>query len=138
MVANFIFNYLPQPYVDSSGNTVDFYRPFIPIRLSCARKIGQYFYALIDSGSDTNLFPAGLGIVLGLNIKKGKIKNIGGIGDSKLTAYTHKVSLYIGTKKFDTEVDFSYNQEVPLLGRQGFFNLFGEIKLVKKLNSLSS
>lgn len=50
-----------------------------------------------------------------------------GIGSQLVPAFTEKVSFYIGSHKFDTEVDFSYNQQMPLLGRNGFFNLFKNI-----------
>jgi len=133
MATNFSFNYLPQPYKDPKGNIYDIYRPLIPARLSYNHKIGQPFYALVDSGSDKNLFPAALAIMLGVNIKKGASKNITGIGNATLIAYTHSITLYIGTKSFKTEIDFSYDQQTPLLGRNGFFSLFREIKFSEKV-----
>lgn len=132
MPSNFSFEYKPQPYLDSSNNIVDIYRPIIPIRLSYNHRMGQPLFALIDSGADRNLFPAAFAIMLGIDVKKGITRKIGGIGNTSLTAYTHKIDLYINSTKFKTEVDFSYEHEMPLLGRNGFFNLFREVKFAEK------
>ena len=131
MATSYTFKYLPEPGLDSFGNLVDVYRPFIPVKLGHRRKIGRPFYALVGSGSDRNFFPAALGLVLGINVRKGSLRKVMGIGQYELKSYTHTVNFYLGSKEFKTEVDFSYEQEVPLLGRRGFFSLFKSIKFSK-------
>ena len=55
-------------------------------------------------------------------------KVIQGIGGVTITAYIGKINIWVGTKKYETEADFSPEQKLPLLGRNGFFNLFKSIK----------
>ena len=105
----------------------ELYYPLVVIRIAYKHHLGREFYALVDSGSDRNLFPASLGILVGMNIKKGTEVTIGGIGRINIKAFTHKITLYLGTKRFETEADFSFDQQVPLLGRNGFFNLFQSV-----------
>lgn len=88
---------------------------------------------LIDSGSDRNLFPAQWGEMVGIKINKGRLRKIGGIGKSEpIEAYTHSVVLIIGTYKFQAEADFSYAQAIPLVGREGFFDHFAEVRFCQK------
>lgn len=70
------------------------------------------------------IFPAALGELMHLKIKSGEKKIIFGIGDSKIVAYTHQLKVYLGSANFFTEIDFSFEQTTPLLGRDGFFNHF--------------
>ncbi|MBI4028828.1 MAG: hypothetical protein HY376_00455 [Candidatus Blackburnbacteria bacterium] len=136
MATKYTFEYIPQPSLDSSGKLVDVYRPYVPIRLEYGHKIDNPFYALVDSGSDRNLLPAAFGVVLGINIRKGKPRDITGIGQHALKAYTHQVGFFLGARKFKTEVDFSYEQTIPLLGRTGFFDLFYSINFNEKKRKL--
>lgn len=103
-------------------------RPIILIRISYGHHLSWEFEALVDSGSDRNLFPAYLGEIIGINFKKVKPLKIGGIGSSQVNAFPVNVKLFIGTTSYQTVVDFSYEQQIPLLGRNGFFNLFKSIK----------
>lgn len=111
--------YLPEP----SPERVIF-RPKVPIWISYGGKHSYLFHALVDSGSDRNLFPAELGEIVGADIVSGKKSFIYGIGEAKLVAYEHEVNLHFGRSVFEAVVDFSYEQSMPLLGRQGFFDLF--------------
>lgn len=132
---SFKFDYFPFVHKDmSTGKEMTMFRPVVPIfllnsHIMAKRKI----YCLIDSGSDRNLFPAQWGEMVGIKINKGKLKKIGGIGNAEpIDAYTHKVSLMIGTHMFQTEADFSYTQAVPLVGREGFFDHFAEVRFYQK------
>jgi hypothetical protein len=106
----------------------EIYRPLIPIRISYNHTISFYsFDCLVDSGSDKNLFPAQIGELIGIKIRKGPKRIICGIGNSNLEAFTHIVKIFInatGKINFETTIDFSYEQQLPLLGRNGFFNHF--------------
>lgn len=50
-----------------------------------------------------------------------------GIGNIKIDAYSHEVTIYVGRYQFKTKIKFSYEQQIPLLGRIGFFNAFKEV-----------
>ncbi len=123
------FDFAPQYWFNPvSKKTKSIYRPLIPIRVIYNHRISQNFYdCLIDSGSDRNLFPADIALGLSINIKKGKQRKINGIGDVEIIAYTHAVKLCVKTYTFETMVDFSFGQKVPLLGRNGFFDKFKNV-----------
>lgn len=86
------------------------------------------FDALVDSGSDRNLFPSNIATEAGITLDKNKARKIYGIGNSFTIVYPAKINIWIGIKKYETNVDFSLEQQIPLLGRNGFFNLFKSIK----------
>ncbi len=121
--------YFPDPYENPiTKERSAIYRPYILVRLCNGHKISRGLVnCLLDSGSDRNLFPAGWGESVDINIKKGKELSILGIGGIEIKAYRHKVKLYVGDYSFESEVDFSFAQNKPLLGRDGFFNQFEEI-----------
>lgn len=129
------YSYVPQLFgIDPTTNrVVEIYRPVISIRISKGYgEISPLFDALIDSGSDRNLFPLKFAESLGIQLKKTKHKHIGGIGKVIIDAYTEKINIWLGTKKYQADADFSPQQQVPLLGRDGFFNLFKSIKFDEK------
>lgn len=124
------FNYLPFPLVDPKTQELKgtIYRPYVPIMFSFAHQITpRAINCLVDSGSDINLFPAEIGERIGIPIKKGKLVPVFGIGQKEITAYRHKVKLYLGTFNFLTNIDFCFDQRTPLLGRIGFFNNFKRV-----------
>lgn len=127
-----VFEYFPTPTRDSeTGKVFQIYRPFIPIQVSADNEKTYAFRALVDSGSDRNLLPAAFGVTIGLNIKNGIKRKIGGIGNSQILAYTWEIKLTVlglSPATFITFADFSYEQQIPLLGRDGFFNLFRSIE----------
>ena len=128
------FPYLSIPKRDPKTKEIigDVYYPVVPIRVSYGHKLGRAFHALIDSGAGRNLFPAELGEMVGINIKKGKISEILGIGGVVIKGFSYKIKIYVGTRSFRTMADFSYEQQVPLLGREGFFDLFDKILFKQK------
>ncbi|MBI2017887.1 hypothetical protein HYS92_02445 [Candidatus Daviesbacteria bacterium] len=40
--------------------------------------------------------------------------------------------IWLGNKSYETDADFSVKQNIPILGRDGFFNLFKSIKFDEK------
>lgn len=124
------YSYVPQPFQNpETGLVGEIYRPMIAIRISKDHgQISRYFDALIDSGSDRNLFPMQLATGTGINFKKLKPRKIYGIGGRYIDAYTSKINIWLGTKQYQTEADFSPQQQMPLLGRDGFLNLFKSVK----------
>lgn len=131
----FVFDYRLFPAKDpATGRRVHICRPFIPVKVSLGGKDSPPILSPVDSGSDYNLFPAALGVLVGLDIKNGTEKRISGIGGFQMRVYTWEVELNLLSESlgnlvtFNTKVDFSYEQQIPLLGRDGFFNLFRSIE----------
>jgi hypothetical protein len=130
--------YYPYIFEDpKTGEKTEVLRPTVPIILVYRSTPTWDFQALVDSGSDNNLFPARIGESVGIDIMKGKFKSIRGIGDHDIPAYTHKVRILACGTGFDTEVDFSYEQKFPLLGRIGFFNHFKEVCFNESANEMT-
>lgn len=105
-------------------------RPYINVQICYNHKISKTpVRCLIDSGCDHNLFPAHWGELIDIPIKKGKFAPYRGIGSSSLIAYTHFVTLNIPNTpiQFKTGIDFSYEKQLPLLGRSGFFSYFKRV-----------
>lgn len=124
------FKYQPRLYIDPiSGRYITIYLPLIPIRLSYKHKLGKVAVDnLIDSGADINLFPADWGESVGINIKKGKKEIVNGIGAIGVESFVHEIKIFLGSDiSFLTKANFSYSQEIPLLGRNGFFTHFKRI-----------
>lgn len=107
--------------------TGEAFAPVVVIRISHDRKLSVPLHAIVDSGSSKNLLPASFAEQVGIKVKRGRMVKILGIGNTEVTAYSHKVKIYLGLNLFETEVDFSFEQDIPLLGRDGFFNLFQKI-----------
>ena len=128
------YSYYPQFFQNPKTGEKEFiYLPTIQIRISKDHKIISHpFDALIDSGSDRNLFPLYFASYLEIQFKDVRPKKIYGIGDRFIAAYTAKINILLGTKEYVAEADFSPDQKAPLLGRDGFFNLFKSIKFDEK------
>lgn len=107
----------------------EIFRPVVPIRISHGRYISRVIESLVDSGSDWNLLPAYYAEAIGLNFSKTKPVFITGIGGIKVKSFPSKIRLFIEAYSFETEVLFSYEHQIPLLGRKGFFNLFKKVIL---------
>lgn len=118
---------IPRKEIDNKQLLKEIYFPFIPIRIAYDHKLGLPFRALVDSGASRSLLPGALGIQVGVNILSGKRVKIFGIGRKEIIAYTHKLKIHLGLLSFETEADFSFDQDIPLLGREGFFDLFQKI-----------
>lgn len=134
-----VYHYLPNPRKDPKTGKIigQIYYPVIPIKLGYKHHIFKYLInSLVDSGSDRNLFPAEIGENLGIKIKNEFCQEIGGIGGIKIIAFAHEVKIYLGSFVIDTFVDFAYEQKVPLLGRNGFFNYFKTVTFKEKSNVL--
>ena len=120
-------------------------RPVIQVVLrnpheSTAPVIG--YEALVDSGSDRNIFPAELASLIGVDlIATENVREIGGVIAGELRrVYFHPVEIELGGlggPRLETHVgfmtDFS-NIGYGLLGRRGFFNQFSFVKF-KELES---
>ena len=136
-MSNVTFYYLPEIGPDNTtGKTVQIFRPKIPVVLSVNHRVVKISVdCLFDTGSDRNLFPADWGRAAGLKVETKKPIKIGGISGS-ITAYTHKVRLHIQGILIDTEADFSDQVNTPLLGRGGFMDKVKEILINENRKTL--
>lgn len=99
-------------------------RPVIPISLSYG-SISIRYEALIDSGADFSILPAGLAEILRINLDKlPKIYFSGAIGDVT-TGAVGEITLILGEKKFKTKVVFAtLSGNTGILGQYGFFDKY--------------
>jgi len=126
------YDYFPTPLV-ANKKLIAFYYPIVSIQLSGNHRIYfQPIKCVVDSGADFNLLPANIGEDLGFNIKKGEKVTHTGIGNITLVAYKHTVTLYLEGYKFKTDVHFSYDHKIPILGRDGFFKYFKKVTFNEK------
>jgi hypothetical protein len=129
------YSYLPFPAKDlKTGKIIgEIFRPIIPVRINYKHQFCKHLWnCLADSGADRNLFPATIGELLRIKIKEGKPRIISGIGKGVIRAFTHNIKLYVGVTSFDAQIDFSYEHQVPLLGRFGFFDHFFAVTFREK------
>lgn len=118
------------PIIDNNGRIVgNVARPIIDLLLNYKHgKMVGPIQALLDSGSDYNLFPAEIADILGIRLAKGVLKVTEGIGSKTVKTYRHSgVKMYVEGHSFETSVDFGEDITVPLLGQQGFFDKFKQI-----------
>jgi len=80
-------------------------RPVIPVVIKYKNKEVAY-EALVDSGSDVNIFPAQLAEILGIDIKSGEKKEVWGITGVGEDYYIHSVELIVGGWSYDVKVGF--------------------------------
>jgi hypothetical protein len=85
------------------------------------------YEALIDSGTDFNIFNAEIGELLGLNIKNGKEVKFSGIAGEPFEVYIHKIIIEISGWQYEVMAGFFYKISpygFGILGQKGFFDLF--------------
>lgn len=100
------------------------YRPVAEVYLKS--KVGNWikFNPYIDSGADVSLIPLSLGKLLGLELDKNKIEQIGGIRGSVPVIY-HKIEIKIVEFTLQIQIAWALIEEVPpLLGRTDIFDYF--------------
>lgn len=103
-------------------------RPVIPIKLKHnGNEIG--YHVLVDSGADMCLFDAGLGREIGIDIEKGKRREVFGIGGKSSIYFLHLVTVEVGGWSFEIEAGFMpevAGRVLPygVVGQRGFFDKF--------------
>ncbi len=121
------FFYTPDDLIDpETGEKFSTaFRPTAEVRFQYKHgPLTNIVLCLVDSGSDFNLFPMGLALKLGINLHKTKPVKLFGIGDAEVKGYLSEINIYVGSNKYTTKAYFSNEQQTPLLGMDGFFNLF--------------
>lgn len=101
-------------------------RPIIPVIILKDKRFVGY-QALVDSGSDYNIFEAGVAQLLKIKLSTGHKRQMSGISGEKVKGYEHIVRLKIAGKEFKEKIIFS--NQIPensfgVLGNEGFFNHF--------------
>ena len=103
-------------------------RPVIPVTLCRGSKKVKY-EVLIDSGADFCLFHAEIGELLGIDVTKGKAKEVFGVGCKASLYYIHKITIEVGGWPFTIEAGFMPDVSGRaivhgLVGQKGFFEHF--------------
>ena len=81
--------------------------------------------ALIDSGATISAMPKNIAPLLGIDYKKGKLLQIFGVGNKRVTAWQHDVSIEFGGNIMSLPVAFLDDNTIPrILGRAGLFENF--------------
>jgi predicted aspartyl protease len=95
--------------------------------------------AIVDTGADYTLLPRFYANDLGINLEKGGKKFItAGVGGSEKVCLAEKVRVKLGDWLGNVPVGFLGRDNIPpLLGRQGFLNLF-KIVLFKHITYFSN
>ena len=106
----------------------DTIRPIIPIRV-LTKDVSLRYEVLVDSGADFCLFHAEVGEAIGLDIKKGKLDTVSGVGGKISTFYWHTIEIETGGWKQSVKVGFLPNvggRSAPygIVGQKGFFEYF--------------
>jgi len=131
-MTDYKFRYFQSPR-EQNGKVVYVPIPLIDIVINYKRGQMLNLLALVDSGASVNLFPASLGEKLGINIRKGKKHKIAGIGDIQIESFFHEgVGIFVEGHKIETNAFFSYQQQIPLLGQNGFFDKCDKISFKRK------
>ena len=124
------FRYQKIPFYGHDPRKPFIARPFIPVYLyGKIKKAASPYYALLDSGADTILFPSDLAKAIGINdITNGKLELVIGIAGQKAEIYFHAAELEIvdDSRKLSVTVGFSDAIFIPILGRS-FFRHFKSV-----------
>ena len=103
-------------------------RPIIPILLKHnGLEVG--YHVLVDSGADICLFDANIAEKIGVDIKKGKVAEILGVGGKMSVIYMHTITIEVGGWPCTIEVGFLKETELRsveygIVGQRGFFENF--------------
>jgi len=105
-------------------------RPIVRIKVSNGGK-AVYYYGLIDSGADMNLFHSEISDLLGITLEtgvKGYMK--GAVEGRPQVYYIHPIVLEVEGRSYGTYAAFMTNLSKNghgLLGQRTFFNLFNKV-----------
>lgn len=139
MAKSFSFPYIGLPIRNPATKILlgTIYRPLIPIQIGFNGKHSLLFEALVDSGADKSLFPMDIGTQIGIDFSKIKPNKAKGIGGKIVLTYSSPIDLKVKNQTFKTQADFSSEIDYPLLGRDGFFDLFSKVEFQPKKRKIS-
>lgn len=103
-------------------------RPVIEIKLKNNLDSLRY-EVLVDSGADFCIFNSEAGEAIGIDIKKGKMQEVFGVGGKSSIYYLHKLQIEVGGWIHEIEAGFMPDvagRTMPygLVGQRGFFENF--------------
>src|SRR3989344_3401981 len=111
-------------------------RPVIPIKLKNGKQeIG--YEVLVDSGADLCIFSAEVGEAVGIDIEKGKPREVMGVGGKYSIYYLHPVTIEVGGWPYNIQAGFmpdvaGHVMPYGVVGQMGFFeNLIVKFDLQK-------
>ncbi|HEY4526542.1 MAG TPA: hypothetical protein VJK53_01710 [Candidatus Paceibacterota bacterium] len=113
-------------------------RPFIPIKIRNPKNSQAVeCYALVDSGSDCNLFAPVLGEIIGMQVEMGIQRPVSGVvGGERRGYFEHLLEIEVGGWSFATTIGFmpgiSSQAGEGVLGQTGFFDHFNFVKFDKR------
>jgi hypothetical protein len=122
------YSYIDFPVKTNSSvhhNTI-ISRPIIPLTILYKNRYVQY-QALLDTWADYNVFHSDIATYLGINLTKGSLIKISGIGGDTIKGYKHILVIRIGKNLVKTTIVFSKqipSNAIAVLGNQGFFDHF--------------
>ena len=110
--------------------------PVVDIELKAGTK-SLTVKALVDSGATFSIFRPEIAEYLGIEIEKGKLIYLEGLG-GRILGYIHKMPVKIVDKTFVCKLVFSreFNVSFNLLGRDNFFSPF-IISFVERLQKVT-
>ncbi len=102
-------------------------RPVIPITIVSKNHFVIY-EVLVDSGADSNILPAELAEVLGINLSKGDKGEVAGITGESRDIYFHDLNIRVGGDLYK-KVRIGFLKEMGqysygVVGQKGFFDIF--------------
>lgn len=122
------FSYLKIPRLDTSKPFIA--RPYIPVYLvGDTGSTPNPYYALLDSGADSVIFPSELAETIGISdFTTGYHEQSLGIGKQPIDVFYHPLRLKLdgGTDELHTQVGFAKDFDTPILGRS-FFQHFKSV-----------
>ena len=103
-------------------------RPVIEVKLKSNSQSFRY-EVLVDSGADICIFHSEVGGALGLDIPKGKPREVFGVGGKASLYYLHDIEIEVGGGTLKKETSFMPDvagRVMPygLVGQKGFFENF--------------
>jgi len=103
-------------------------RPVIEVKLKSNSQSFRY-EVLVDSGADICIFHSEVGGALGLDIPKGKPREVFGVGGKASLYYLHDIEIEVGGWTHKVEAGFMPDvagRVMPygLVGQKGFFENF--------------
>lgn len=101
-------------------------RPIIPVTLRYNQNKPVLYEALADSGADMCVFPAQIGELLGINIRKGTTGSLSGVIGKSGKIYYHEIIIEIGGNSTKVNAGFSYSNKIQcgFLGQRGIFSVY--------------
>lgn len=103
-------------------------RPVIPIRVIGKNRALQY-EVLVDSGADLCIFDEEVGKAIGIDVRKGKKREVFGVGGKSSVYFLHNVEIEVGGWKYKIQAGFmpavaGRVQPYGIVGQTGFFESF--------------